>query len=380
MGALAKNRVLLERETGAKACEHLIVDRDHTEMINFHTRNILIVCIVSFVLFTSAAEDAQAKENVFEDHWLNGARQAASNGVSQSSERDMIQMTAKPPIGWPTAVPWNPSKVLKAMKYAQKEKEKAAKLAKQNGALERKEKHAKHPRKVVKKGGKRAMKYAKKQKEKAAKLAKKMKKLKHKLKHAKRPRIVKKVVKKGGKHAKKYAKKEKEKAAKLAKKMAAIKKVMAAMSKKLSQNKKGSTAYEAALVRIRMLKWQLKHAKRVRVVKKVVKKGGRHAMKYAKKEKKKAAKLAKQIGQQRKSMAKMAKKMAKYKKGDKNYAAAMAKMKKLKWKLKHAKRVRIVKKKVVKKGGKHAKKYAKKEKKKAHKLSKELVKSQQAMA
>merc|ERR1711939_795978 len=236
MGALAKNRVLLERETGAKACEYLIAYRDHTEMIIFHTRNILIVCIVSFVLFTSAAEDAQAKENVFEDHWLNGARQAASNGVSQSSERDMIQMTAKPPLGWPTAVPWNPSKVLKAMKYAQKEKE--AKLAKQNGALERKEKHAKHPRKVVKKGGKRAMKYAKKQKEKAAKLAKKMKKLKHKLKHAKRPRIVKKVVKKGGKHAKKYAKKEKEKAAKLAKKM-------------------------------KKLKHKLKHAKRPRIVKKV---------------------------------------------------------------------------------------------------------------
>ena len=37
-------------------------------------------------------------------------------------------------------------------------------------------------------------------------------------------------------------------------------------------------------------------------------------------------------------------------------------------------------KKVVKKGGKHAKKKAKKEEKKAHKLSKELVKSQQAMA
>merc|ERR1711939_740946 len=175
MGALAKNRVLLERETGAKACEHLIVDRDHTEMINFHTRNILIVCIVSFVLFTSAAEDAQAKENVFEDHWLNGARQAASNDVSQSSERDMIQMTAKPPIGWPTAVPWNPSKVLKAVKSAQKVKENAAKLAKQNQALERKLKNVKHPGivkkvvKVVKKGGKHALKLAQKEEKKATK-------------------------------------------------------------------------------------------------------------------------------------------------------------------------------------------------------------------
>merc|ERR1712070_8008 len=103
-------------------------------MINFHTRNILIVGIVSFVLFTSAAEDAQAKENVFEDHWLNGAHQAASNGVSQSSKRDMIQMTAKPPLGWPTAVPWNPSKVLKAMKYAQKEKAAAKKVVKKAAA------------------------------------------------------------------------------------------------------------------------------------------------------------------------------------------------------------------------------------------------------
>jgi len=29
MGALAKNRVLVERKTGAKACEHLIAYRDH---------------------------------------------------------------------------------------------------------------------------------------------------------------------------------------------------------------------------------------------------------------------------------------------------------------------------------------------------------------
>merc|ERR1712072_563547 len=125
------------------------------------------------------------------------------------------------------------------------------------------------------------------------------------------------------------------------------------MARKMAKYKKGSKEYGAAMVKMKMLKWKLKHAKRVRVVKKVVKKGGKHAMKYAKKEKKKAGKLAMKVSAQRKSMAKMAKKMAKYKKGSKEYGAAMVKMKMLKWKLKHAKRVRVVKK-VVKKGGKHA--------------------------
>merc|ERR1711959_231104 len=148
----------------------------------------------------------------------------------------------------------------------------------------------------------------------------------------------------------------------------------------MAKYKKGSKEATAATIKMKMLKWKLKHTKRPPIVKKgvkkVVKKGGKRAMKYAKKEKKKAGKLAMKVSAQRKSMAKMAKKMAKYKKGSKEFGAAMVKMKMLKWKLKHAKRVRVVKK-VVKKGGRHAKK---KEKKKAHKLSKELVKSQQAMA
>merc|ERR1712100_402297 len=137
----------------------------------------------------------------------------------------------------------------------------------------------------------------------------------------------------------------------------------------MAKYKKGSKEATAATVKMKMLKWKLKHTKRphivTRVVKKVVKKGGKRAMKYAKKEKKKAGKLAMKVSAQRKSMAKMAKKMAKYKKGSKEYGAAMVKMKMLKWKLKHAKRARIVKKmvkKVLKKGGRHAMKYAKKEK------------------
>merc|ERR1712100_331828 len=110
------------------------------------------------------------------------------------------------------------------------------------------------------------------------------------------------------------------------------------LKSKMSKYKKGSKEAKAAAIKMKMLKWKLKHAKRVRVVKKVVKKGGKRAMKYAKKEKKKAGKLAMKVSAQRKSMAKMAKKMAKYKKGSKEYGAAMVKMKMLKWKLKHTKR------------------------------------------
>merc|ERR1719487_2747248 len=97
------------------------------------------------------------------------------------------------------------------------------------------------------------------------------------------------------------------------------------MEKKLSKYKKGSRKYKAAVVKMKMLKWKLKHAKRAKIVKTVVKKGGKRAMKYAKKEKAKAAKLASQTAARKVAMAKMGKKMAKYKKGSRKYKAAMVK-------------------------------------------------------
>merc|ERR1711981_775616 len=110
---------------------------------------------------------------------------------------------------------------------------------------------------------------------------------------------------------------------------------MATMAKKMAKYKKGSKEYGAAMVKMKMLKWKLKHAKRVRVVKKVVKKGGKHAKKKAKKEEKKAHKLSKELVKSQQAMAALKSKMSKYKQGSKEAKAAAIKMKMLKWKLKH---------------------------------------------
>merc|ERR1712100_460456 len=108
---------------------------------------------------------------------------------------------------------------------------------------------------------KKMAKYKKGSKEATAATAK-MKMLKWKLKHTKRPHIVKTVVKSEGKHAMKYAKKEKKKAGKLAMKVSAQRKSMAKMAKKMAKYKKGSKEFGAAMVKMKMLKWKLKHAKR----------------------------------------------------------------------------------------------------------------------
>ena len=49
---------------------------------------------------------------------------------------------------------------------------------------------------------------------------------------------------------------------------------MAAMSNRVSKYKKGSKEYKAAHAKMKMLKWKLAHAKKKKVVKKVVKKKG----------------------------------------------------------------------------------------------------------
>merc|ERR1711981_259091 len=116
---------------------------------------------------------------------------------------------------------------------------------------------------------KKMSKYKKGSKEfKAAML--KLRLMKKKLKHA-HGKVVKKVVKKGGKRAKKYAKKEKKKARKMARKLSRSEKAMAAMAKKMSKYKKGSKEFKAAMLKLKMLKWKMKHTHR-KVVKKVVKK------------------------------------------------------------------------------------------------------------
>jgi len=149
-------------------------------------------------------------------------------------------------------------------------------------------------KKVVpwKKGGKRAMKLAQKAKEKEAKLKQQNQALKQKLKKAKRPRIVK-VVKRGGKRAMKLAQNVKEHATK----------AIAKMQKRMSMYKHGSRKYKAAMLKAvtvaKDLQGKLKNAKRPRIVKKVVKKGVERAMKYGKNERDKAAKLAKQLSLKR---------------------------------------------------------------------------------
>merc|ERR1712188_313314 len=86
----------------------------------------------------------------------------------------------------------------------------------------------------------------------------------------------------------------------------------------------------------------------------------------------------------KKAMAAIHARMSKYKKGSKEYKAAMAKMKMLKFKLRHAKKKKVVKKivkKVVKKkGGKRAKKDARKQKAKAKVMAAKLAAAKKAMA
>merc|ERR1712100_941316 len=148
------------------------------------------------------------------------------------------------------------------------------------------------------------------------------------------------------------------------------------MEKKLSKYKKGSKEYKAAAVKMKMLKWKLKHAKRAKIVKTVVKKGGKRAMKYAKKEKAKAAKLAAKLAVQvaarkvaiaklRKRTATLRKRTATYRKGSGKYQMAMLKaaalIKKLKRKLLVANNAHAVSKgtkKLLMKSGKRERKFA----------------------
>merc|ERR1712167_89888 len=116
------------------------------------------------------------------------------------------------------------------------------------------------------------------------------------------------------------------------------------MKKKLVNNKKGNKKLRKASLKMKMLKWKLKHRHGAKIVK-VVKKGGKHARKLAKKEKSKARKLSKLLLRSKRAMAAMMtrmaavrKRMLKYKKSSKEANKAVVKMKMLKWKLKHAKR------------------------------------------
>merc|ERR1711959_101803 len=139
------------RSNKPQACERLIARRSHSEMMNLCVRNILIVCIVSFVLLTSATEDAQSKGEEFEEPTFQAAM--ALQSKEEGSERTMmLQLAPGAPAGWPKGVAWNPKKVINAMKNA-----KRPKIVK------------KVVKKVVKKGGKKA-------KEKAAKAIAKLKK------------------------------------------------------------------------------------------------------------------------------------------------------------------------------------------------------------
>merc|ERR1712072_1362410 len=143
------------------------------------------------------------------------------------------------------------------------------------------------------------------------------------------------------------------------------------MSKKVGKYKKGSKKFNAAVRKMKRLKWKLKHAKRKKVVMNkvvknvVVKRGGKRARKEAKKEKAKASKLTMKLAAAKQAIAAMSKRVAKYKKGSKEFNAAMLKMRLLKSQLERAKHTkvvkRIVKKVVVKRGGKRARKAARKE-------------------
>merc|ERR1711959_800385 len=210
------------RSNKPQACERLIARRSHSEMMNLCVRNILIVCIVSFVLLTSATEDAQSKGEEFEEPTFQAAM--ALQSKEEGSERTMVlQLAPEAPVGWPKGVAWNPKKVINAMKNAKRPKI-VKKVVKKEGK-KAKEKAAKAIAKLKKQYKKKMASYKKgtgKYKAAMIKAAKALKNMKKKLKNAKRPKIVKKVVKKvvkkGGKKA---LAKEKEKAAKLSKRKGA---------------------------------------------------------------------------------------------------------------------------------------------------------------